>query len=122
MGVRFVGVCTEGTGESSLEDVLLLNGVFSVFAVGSLELDWRSSVTAFRGVLITGSGSSSTEGSSSSRDISCSDCAVSQLSFDPALTALSGVGAGYSNDISKCKQNRHKTEARNVCAYLLQPR
>lgn len=106
MGVRFVGVCIAEATASSLEVVLLLEGVCAPagFAVGNLDVDLVATVDGFCGVLSTGSGSSRTEGSSSSCSCSCScsDCAVSQLSFDPALTVLSGVGAGCRYQVSLC--------------------
>jgi hypothetical protein len=106
MGVRFVGVRTVAAAESSLEDAPLLNGVCAVFAAGSFDAGWRSAA-GFCGVFMPGSGSSRTEGRSSRDDCSCSDCAVSQLSFDPALAALSGVGAGCSGEVSARKQVGH---------------
>jgi hypothetical protein len=128
MGVRFVGVRIEATAASSLDDVLLPMGVCAPagFAVGSLEADFGASAAGFSGVFTTGSGSSRTEGRSSSCGCSCSDCAVSQLSFDPALTALSGVGAGYGNEVSPrrrtCKQTPEQEESNEHDTYLLEPR
>ena len=128
MGVRFVGVRTEETAASNLDDVLLLKGVCAPagFAVGSLEADFGASAAGFCGVFMTGSGSSRTEGRSSSCGCSCSDCAVSQLSFDPALTALSGVGAGYGDEVSpcpsRCKQTTRREESNEHNTCLLEPR
>jgi hypothetical protein len=102
--VRLVGVRTEATAASSLDDVLLLKGVCEPvgFAVGSLMVDLGGTMLGFCGVFVTGSGSSRTEGRLSVCSCSCSDWAVSQLSFDPALTVRSGVGAGYSKTVSSC--------------------